>query len=271
MIEILNCVIFYDNYDEVAAYIRQLENQNFKEKIKLAITVNKDTKEQARLLKSSIIDINLFIPKENLGYLNGLFYSYEKILVEGLSFKWVVFSNTDIEIADAELFEKLSSSNYSDDTFCIAPSVFEKNKSVYENPQYYERYSARSLKKRIFIFSHPLLSKYYFVMSRIKSKLTKKQKKKSSFVYSAHGSFFILKPKFLDAINRSYMSMLYSEEAFIAEEVRLANGKIFYDETLEVIHNESQTTGKLGYKRKSQHIAQSLMKIYEHYFSEDLL
>lgn len=60
MSEILNCIIFYDNYEEVASYVLQLEEQNLNEKIKLAITVNRDTEGRAKLLSSSQIDINLF-------------------------------------------------------------------------------------------------------------------------------------------------------------------------------------------------------------------
>lgn len=271
MSEILNCIIFYDNYEEVASYVLQLEEQNLNEKIKLAITVNRDTEGRAKLLSSSQIDINLFFPNENLGYLNGLFYSYESFLREGLSIKWVVFSNTDIEIPDKNFFEKLLASDYSEDVFCIAPSIFEKNRKVYENPQYYERYTSKSIKRRIFIFSHPILSKYYLALSQVKSSLSRKKKKNSSYVYSAHGSFFILKPKFLNELERNYMSLMYSEEAFIAEEIRLSNGKVYYDDTLEVIHNESQTTSKIDFKQKSNYISESLLKIYNQYFNEDFI
>lgn len=270
MSDILNCIIFYNNYEEVSEYIKQLEKQTISNNIKLAITVNKDTKNKSKLLSSSVIDIMLFDPQENLGYLNGMFYGYNKTLAKNFSIKWVILSNTDIEILDLKLFEKIIFSNYSTDIFCVAPSVYEKNNKVYENPQYYKRYTPKSLRKRIFIFSHPTFSKYYLKLSSIKSKLTRRQKQASSYVYSAHGSFFILKSSFLNSINRNYMSLLYSEEAFIAEEVRLAKGRIFYDSSLEVIHNESQTTSKLGYKRKSKLISESLKKIYQHYFSEDL-
>lgn len=270
MKSILNCIIYYDNYQEVSEYIIQLEQQSLNSKIKLSITVNKDTNRQAYLLKSSLIEIELNDPKDNIGYLNGLFYGFEKNIHDSDFFKWIVFSNTDIEIEDTKFFEKLLSTNYSEDTFCVAPSVYEKNNKVYENPQYYERYSAKSLKKRIFIFSQPVISKYYMKAAIYKSKIAKKEKKKSSFVYSAHGSYFMLKPKFLNEINRKYMSLLYSEEAFIAEEIRLSGGKIFYDNNIEVVHNESQTTSKLGNKRKSKLIADSLSKIYDMYFREEL-
>lgn len=259
------CVIFYNNLEEIMNFIRELEKQKDTEII-LGITVNKDKKKLATKIQSKIITIHIFYPKSNIGYLNGLFFSYDELIKKGYRSNWVVFCNTDVEIPNYKFFLQVNNRSYDDDVLCLAPSIFEKNKKIYENPQYLYRYSLKSLNRRIFIFSHPSISRFYIYLSVQKAKLTKRSKQVSSVVYSAHGSFFILKYSFLNRIVRKYMSLMYSEEAFVAEEVKSLNGKIYYDSTLEVIHNESQTTSKLNFKIKSKYIADSLKQIKNKYF-----
>lgn len=263
---IINCIIYYDNFNEVASYIKELEKQTDAEKIIVGITVNKDSTKEAHLLSSNIVDLQIFYPNENLGYLNGLFYSYDSLVNMGFSSKWIAFSNTDIEFERQDVFEKLLEKDYDPKIFCVAPSILEKNRRTYENPQYLERYSLESINKRIKIFSKPKVANLYVRLSKVKAKLVKTKKQDSCFVYSAHGAYFFLNKKFLDKVSHKYMSLMYSEEAFIAEEVRLLGGKVYYDSDLEVLHNESQTTGNLGIKKKSLYIAESLTKIRDKYF-----
>lgn len=262
------CVIFYDNYDEVNLFLSELNKQR-NAIIHVAITINKDTNLQSdQLVKEwPTLNINLFKPESNIGYLNGLFFGYEGLLKLGHSSNWVIFCNTDIELPSDNFISSFLSKEYSDDIYCVAPSVFEKNRKVFENPQYKSRYSLGSLNRRIFIFSHPRVAKFYISLSQVKARIKRsRQKEVSCYVYSAHGSFFFLKNRFLKEIDRHYMSLMYSEEAYIAEEIRLKNKKIYYDEQLEVVHNESQSTGKLNIDKKSSYIADSLKEIRKKYF-----
>lgn len=261
-------MIFYDNFNEVNSFMKEINTQKNLE-IHVAITINKDTKENAyKLIRNwPKLDINLFDPKDNIGYLNGLFYAYEGLLHLGYTSDWTIFCNTDIEIPSKEFLKSFLSTNYEESIYCVAPSVYEKNRKVFENPQYKTRYSLKSLDRRIFIFSRPTMAKFYISLSKAKSKVRRSREKEAScYVYSAHGSFFFLRNQFLNEINRHYMSLMYSEEAFIAEEVRLKGKKIYYDAQLEVIHNESQSTGKLNMYKKSSYIAESLKEIRKKYF-----
>ncbi|GCF93300.1 hypothetical protein NRIC_11910 [Enterococcus florum] len=263
------CIIYYDNYSEINSFLEELEKQ-VKKNFVVGITINKDSNNEAANLLIDNEDKNYqiyaFYPEKNLGYLNGLFYSYEHIIERYKTLEWVVFCNTDIEIRDTFFFETLNNRQYSSEIYCVAPSVYEKNRGVYENPQYEKRYNLKSLNKRIFIFKRPFLSKLYIQLSQIKAQRNRKVKRASQYVYSAHGSFFMLRNKFLQNINRKYFSLMYSEEAFIAEEVNNLNKKIYYDSELEVIHDESQSTGKLDFHKKSKYISDSLIKIRDRYF-----
>lgn len=269
----LVCAIYYDNFDEVRNYAITLDNQISDSRIILSICINKDTQKESPKLKHEVLKNVIIVlnnPENNLGYLNGLFYAYESVKEQYRVNHWVVFSNTDIEINDQLFFNKLSKAKFDESVYCIAPSVIVKGTKIYENPQYMSRYTLNSLNRRIFIFSNNLLASVYMELANIKRKFKKTNKQRSSFVYSAHGCFFILSINFLESINRNYFSLMYSEEAFIAEEVRMLGKKVWYESSLEVIHNESQITGKIKRDLKSKYIAESLKKIKEHYFIKEV-
>lgn len=269
MNKILICVIFYNNFEEVQKFIDELDNQEKSDQLILSICVNKDDSLSSKKLKSQKIALEIHNPNDNLGYLNGLFFAYSNLNSNKNNIKWVIFSNTDIEILDEKFMINLNCLKIDPIYQCIAPSIIEKNKRVYENPQYKIRYSLNSINRRIFIFSHPIIANMYIFMSDIKRKLIKSKKQESCDVYSAHGAFFILDINFLESINRHYYSLMYSEEAFIAEEIRLLNKKIRYESSLEVIHNESQTTGLLKKSNKFKLMEESLVNIRDHYFWEN--
>lgn len=93
------------------------------------------------------------------------------------------------------------------------------------------------------------------------------RKKESQYVYSNHGSFFFLNIQIVEKIkNIFYEPFLYSEEAFIAEQIISHNKKSYYDSALELIHNENSVTGLLGIKRTSQYIANSLRYIRDEFY-----
>jgi len=101
----------------------------------------------------------------------------------------------------------------------------------------------------------------------MKRKFARKIKEKSQYVYTLHGCFFAIKPEFADMlIHETFDGFLYSEEAFIAEKVRLASKRAFYDSSIEVNHNESSVTGLLGISRKAKYISNSLIYIKNEFY-----
>lgn len=271
MISLQNVIIFYNNLDDITAYLDEVEKQEL-DNVNLVVTIvmNKYTNEENKLL-SKIIDnykfsIELIFPKENLGYLNGLLFGYRNSNHRNSEFKWVIFSNTDIVIPSKKFFSSFATTEYPKDIFCVGPSVYVPTSHVYSNPQYKERYTKESIEKRIKIFKNRYLSSLYLNLSNMKSRIFRRKKESSSYVYSTHGSYFMLRESFLHNLNKDYMSILYSEETFIAEEVRIANGKIYYDSSIEVEHHENKVTGKLGKRKQADYIAESLEKIVKEYF-----
>lgn len=270
--KISNIIIFYDNFEDVIGYLNELSNQSISKNIYITIVMNKYSQDDKYKLEKKISDYNsnieILYPADNLGYLNGLLYGYKNSKFDLKKMKWIIFSNTDISFNNNFLFSEFLNKRYDDDIFCIAPSVYNPISKSYSNPQYTVRHTKKSINRRIRIFKHPKIASLYLKLARYKDMTINKQKKESCFVYSAHGCFFFLNNKFLNSLDKDYMSLLYSEEAFIAEEIRLRNGRIYYEDSIEIYHNESQVTGKMKIKDRANHIAKSLERIRDEYFNE---
>ena len=90
-----NC---YNNEEEVIRFINTIERQSAVDEIYLAICVNKAT--NAKLISDHLDKSRLngivVDPENNLGYLHGCLYALERCKFD--NYKWVVISNTDIEI-----------------------------------------------------------------------------------------------------------------------------------------------------------------------------
>lgn len=269
---ILNIVICYDNTREVLKYAKMLSLQKDSDKLSLIIVINKISEDISSFsdnLKNINLDIELIIPGDNLGYMNGLLYGYSHSnLVKKNSYKWIIMSNTDIAINDNNFIQKLITNTYSDDTWCIGPAVFSPNRKSYENPVCLARRSEKKIKLLITIFRIPMLNELYVTLSDYKARIKKTPKGISRYVYEVHGCFFILRDKFATYLyDKTYRALMYSEESFIAEHIFKNGKKVYYDSQLEVIHNEHSVTNSLGRKKIAKYIADSLAIILEDFYS----
>lgn len=270
---ILNLVINYDNEEEVIKYAKTLENQSISDKIILVIVINKmgllSKSDFNQKLNEINLKIKIYDAGENLGYLNGCLFGYKKFIEKNnYNLDWVLISNTDLIIKNRNFFSEFFSYDYSNKTWCVAPSVYNINNKTYDNPKYKSRIPISKINKTIFIHKHPLLSLVYLKLGKYKSKLTKKNKPKSQHCYSVQGCFFALRKKFIDIVNdRSFDAFLYSEENYISELLRLYDKKCYYNSEVEIIHNEKQTTSLLNYKKRANFYVESLEYIRKEFYN----
>lgn len=275
MKQIVNVVVYYANEEEVITYAKALRQQSVASNTALIIVVNKEGQiaidDFKKRLDEIELDILLLDPKENLGYMNGFIYGYNQYRkLTKVAPNWVVMSNTDIEFRNNSFFEHLLQATYEDDIWCIAPSVYSPSKDSYDNPQYTERYTREKMNRLIYIFERPTLAYIYIKIANLKAKYSKKAKRDSQFVYSAHGCFFVMRGEFTEVLRyKKYGALMYSEEAYIAEIIRAYGKKCFYNSAIEVIHNESTVTGKLDIRKKSAYFADSLKVIREEFFTKE--
>ncbi len=272
MERILITIVNYANEEEVLQYANMVSKQTIANKIRLVVISNKESDEPKINLDKELNKLNLSTeildPNENLGYLNGSLYGYREYM-QKYSEKpnWIIVSNTDIEIPNEKFFETLLKKKYESNIWCVAPSVYSPNNNSYDNPHYETRCSLKKINRIIWIHDRPKLALIYSKLAKIKAQFSRPSKKESQYVYSVHGCFFALRNDFIEKIkNNYYKGFLYSEEAYIAENILLHNKKCFYDSSLEVIHNENSVTGLLGMRKKSKYIADSLRYIRKEFY-----
>ena len=88
----------------------------------------------------------------------------------------------------------------------------------------------------------------------------------SGYVYAAHGCCFILKKDCIDALlAENNQIFMYDEEIFVAEVLLKHNKKCYYEQNLNVIHDESQVTGKINHKVKQKWFKQSINYLKKFY------
>lgn len=271
--KILNIVTLFCNEIEVIEYAKKLSQQSISADISLVIVVNKNgdmTEDDFNdNLRKINIKIHLYKPGENLGYLNGLIYGYNQFVMRHEPPKWIVMSNTDLTFSNNEFFKDFYKNKYNENIWLIGPSIYSPENKSYDNPQYKNRHSLKSLEKRIYIFKRPMLAYYYLKIANIKAKYKKRKKEDSQYSYSLHGCFFFINNNFMEILKgKKYGPLMYSEEAYLAELIRLNNKKCYYNSHIELVHTGSTVTGKLEIHKRSQYFQESLEYIREKFYLE---
>ena len=270
--DIINIVTLYNNEEEVFSYAKKLSNQKCKEKIALVIVINNLENKKIKKLEKNVLSIDLAIfiynPNKNLGYLNGLIYGYERFIQENEEPNWIIMSNTDITFRNNNFICDFFEVDYNDEIWCIGPSIYSLKTKSYENPQYVKRHTLKTINRNIKIFKKKnFISDFYIRLSYFKSKLTKKIKLKSQYVYSNHGAFFIIRNSLANyLIENKYGVLMYSEEAYIAEIIRLNNKRSYYNSEIEVVHEGSSVTGKINSRKRYNLMVQSLEYIRDKFY-----
>ncbi len=275
MKRIVDTIIFYDNETEVYTYAKHLSQQTAKDDVALVIVVNKNEHTNLEDFKNRLdmlpLDIYLFNPEENLGYLNGTIFGYHQYCQISESVpEWVVVSNTDIEFRENTFFEQFTNTSYEDDVWCVAPSVYSPKKNSYDNPEYIDRCTKEKINQLIYIHERPQLAYLYTKFAKCKGLFKRNEKQHSQYIYSAKGCFFIISNELATIIfNKKYKALMYSEESYISELVRKYDKKIYYDSEIEVIHNENSVTGKLEIKTRAKYLADSLKIIRDEFYMDE--
>lgn len=259
-------VIYYDNADEIRNFIHEVKQQKNGREVDVILVVNKGDAQAALEIKNTESqdgpNIFVFDPQENLGYLNGFLYGYNKYIEIATSTPdWVILCNTDISFKGTDFFNPLyTNAYYPDDVGCVGPSVYNPEQRDYQNPGAVHRRSRSALTKRIFIFSIPILNSLYISLSGSKYKKRITVKPTSGYVRELHGVFFAFRNQFMQYFkDKTYPPFLYSEEIFVGEHIAKANFKTYYDADYEIDHNEHTVTGRsLKYKRKARYLRDSI-------------
>lgn len=271
MFKIVNVIICYYNGEEVVKYIDSMKNHELIENVCFVVTVNAARDCDYEIINDYItsgqMNVIIYNPNKNLGYMNGLIQGYRFYREKYSAPEYVVMSNTDIEIPDKYYYKRLLEKEYDNSVACIGPSIFVPEKKTYDNPVATERRTLHEMNRIISRFSIPVIGGLYVYLSTVKGYIFKNKKNDSKFVYEVHGCYFILTKIFAEMLkDKTYGVLMYSEEAYISELIYKANMKTYYDSHIEVIHQEHSTTKFVKCSRIAKYIKESMQYIRDEFY-----
>lgn len=273
MFEFLVSIVCYGNENEVCTFLNQLDNQNNAHSIAVAITINKAGNIQIikEYIKNKRITCFVFEPNKNLGYLNGCLYGI-KALSEEICYTWALICNTDITFPEQNFFETITRTEYEDMIWGIAPSIQLPN-HTFQNPYIIARPTKKEMERKLYIFSKLCLFYAYNLASEIKKNIKRFMCRKhtllySKNVYAPHGSCMIFRAGMIEILLEEKIDIfLYCEEEYLAGLIYENSKKVYYDNRLQVLHNEHQTLSTVNCRKKQSWYVNSMVCVMNRFYT----
>ncbi|MCI0716066.1 MAG: hypothetical protein L0Y77_07090 [Chlorobi bacterium] len=271
MSRILLCVINYRNYEITEAFLKAVKDFDA---VTYVLDNCSDTAKYNNLLKYQSEKINFLATERNLGYFGGFKFVLDHLGEKLKSFDFIIISNNDIEFNDVYFFEKLNNYHFENDTGCIAPSIIIKNQDIDQNPFFKNKLGEGYIKYNKFFLSNYYLAKLRHQLATLKKRIFDKAKRsqkewEATEIFAPHGAFIILTKNFFNRggfIDTNFF--LYGEELSIAYQCLNLKLKIIKEPSLNVIHNEHQTTSANYSRFKHQYRREAFDYILQHYVNK---
>lgn len=260
-------VVCYNNEVEVVTFAKAVAMQSLKDNIFLIVTCNSVKDYDYLEGELNRIDLRTFLhkPGKNLGYLNGCLYGVSKTILPKTY--WLTVCNTDLTFESESFFEDITR-GVEKDTWCIGPNIVLKTTEKKQNPFFKLRPSYKAMQMRRFVYSYFLTYKLYCKLSEIKEKTVETSREcNSQYVYSVHGSCFILKSDIVSLLTKEAKNIfMYGEELLVAEIIRENEKKVYFNSCTTVIHDENQVTRKITTKTKQEWFVKSTNYLCRRFF-----
>ena len=253
---ILFILVNYYQDEEILRFISQelMTLTSAGEKDFKVMVVNNGSRQPERLSQAILAwpEADVVHPHANLGYLGAARYGLQQLENTGKRLpELVILCNTDMIFPDRNLVKTMIERLGSLDFAVAGPSVLSSRFNHHDqNPFMEERISKKRLLFLRFVFS--LYPVYYLYQLLAVCKAFLKAdgnraggKQAVKEVYAVHGSFLIMRNKFLYRIRQDLAQapFLFGEEIFLAELARKYGMSVIFDNNLQVIHQEHATTG----------------------------
>ena len=241
-------------------YIQKLVD-SLDDDVELYIVDNSGELLDKRYAKTTILD-----PAGNIGYLKGLVFGTKMIEIEDDDF--LIWTNPDITF-DERFFEILKK-NPGDKYDMLAPSIINSNGQD-QNPNMVTqasrlRIALYDLEYSSYIAFAAIRAIKFFLKVLIgRNKVKKNNAIQRKKIFLGHGACMIFNGIFFSySDDFEYDIFAWGEEAVIAYEVRKRGGKVLYDPSLTVYHEEGSITSSIPNMQKYI-ITSNSYKIYRQY------
>lgn len=276
MAEVLIIAVIYNTPDETLRFLRSIEACGFNS-LKVILVDNSDGGSER--LKEEIAAINVdttyLKSPENLGYFGGADYGLQYYLKDNKIPAWVLVSNVDIVFDQAAFFQRLTETEWPEDTGVVAPAIISRRWRTDTNPKILSRYSGRQMEFYKLVCTNVITQNAYMTASYIKKLLQKRRTSASvntagrKVIYAPHGSCILFNRRYFGkGGNLKHFSFLFGEEIFVAETARSLDLKTVYEPALKVSDFEHASTGFFYSRKIAGFMKQSTLDIISHYYKE---
>jgi len=203
----------------------------------------------------------------NLAYFGGARYGLSLYREQNPLPDWVIISNVDLSIDDPSFLERLAPLASIPNLGAVAPKIQSSLTGIDQNPFMRVRPSALRMHFYKWLSQSWLTLNIYellgFLFHKIRGTLARVRPNSPSLksrgtIYAPHGSFLILARNYFDrGGNLDFPRFLFGEEIYIAEHMRRFGLKVLYEPSLQITHQEHQSTKLFKSRRVAQHMAHS--------------
>lgn len=226
-------------------YIEKLVD-SLDDDVELYIVDNSGELLNKRYAKTTILD-----PTKNIGYLKGLAFGTKMIDIKDDDF--IIWTNPDITF-DERFFEILKK-NPGNDYDMLAPSIINSDGQD-QNPNMvtqasWLRIAIYDLEYSSYVAFAAIRALRNFLKFFIGNKIKKSNVIKRKKIFLGHGACMIFNGIFFSfSHDFDYDIFTWGEEAIIAYEVRRRGGKVIYEPSLTVYHEEGSITSSIPNRQK---------------------
>lgn len=264
MITVGIVVLNFRTYFDTKCFLNSIYNLLKKEALNIYVVDNGSNASQLELLKEESAHLNLNIKyhpsSTNLGFANGMNIGIASAKADGCNY--IICSNSDIILPQDFSFYKFIEPSINNSKIGMIGPLIKNLDGVHQNPLYVEDPFPSKLKIKLLkiIILTPILGKWlYFNKNRISSvlniKYIRRNKEKQDLyndnIFSLHGSFFALTPRYFDIYDGlDSNTFLYIEELILSKRLKTHGMIPFLNKNTIVVHKEDSATDSL-FDRKS--------------------
>jgi GT2 family glycosyltransferase len=262
----------YNGYNFTKDYIDSINELTIdkNDKMEIIIVDNQselDDFERLKTYSSTIDNVRIVRPKNNLGYFKGLNKGITEVNKDNNTI--LVVGNNDLTF-DTDFIQHLKKIVYDKSVLVIAPNIITKE-GRQQNPHVIDKVSGLEKFKAQVYFSNYYVGQTIRLINQTLRRLLMqkpvelKNDYKQMKIKRGIGACYILTPHFFREFNElDDRVFMWGEEALLSNQVESVGGITLYVPSLIIHHHESASVGRIESKRKYYMVKESY-KVYKKY------